>query len=421
MNKVKKVAAVFGVTSLMTLNIAFATTGKIATETIRIRESASTDSKIVEMGSLNEEVEIIGEEGNWYKVNFKGKEGYIYNKYVKVDNETTTSTPETTPVETPIQEQTSTQPTVENTQSTENKIGNVITQKTQLKILPSITSSSIAEVEKGKNVTLNNTIGNWTKVTINNVEGWIPNFALIESTTTVETPVEETPEPTPTEEQPTEQQPETSTENTINKAGYISSNASAHMRSGPGTQNESLGKLPRHTVITVLSEENGWYKVSYNGKEGYISKELVTIGEIPAETSSRSTETTRTASNQTATGNVVTTAQNYLGYNYVSGGQSPSSGFDCSGFTQYIYGQCGISLSRTAASQAKNGTEVSKAELQPGDLVYFSYYGGSSIEHVGIYIGNGQFIHAANSKRGIVYDTIESGYYADNYKGARRF
>ena len=98
------------------------------------------------------------------------------------------------------------------------------------------------------------------------------------------------------------------------------------------------------------------------------------------------------------------------------GGSSPS-GFDCSGFTSYVYKQFGVSLNRTAAGQYSNGTAVSKTQLQPGDLVMF---GKSGINHVGIYIGGGQMVHAANPSRGVTTDTINSGYYANNYVGARR-
>ena len=118
---------------------------------------------------------------------------------------------------------------------------------------------------------------------------------------------------------------------------------------------------------------------------------------------------------------IIETAKDYLGYSYVSGGSSPETGFDCSGFTKYIYGLYGINLNRVAADQADNGTPISKEELQPGDLVLFSYYGSDSIGHSGIYIGDGNFIHAANSNRGVVIDTLESGYYLDNYVTARRF
>ena len=117
-------------------------------------------------------------------------------------------------------------------------------------------------------------------------------------------------------------------------------------------------------------------------------------------------------------GGVVSTATSLLGSRYVYGGSSPS-GFDCSGFTSYVYAQNGVSLNRTAAGQLSNGVAVSKSDLQPGDLVMFGS-SASNVYHVGIYVGGGQMIHAANSNRGVVYDTINSGYYANNYYGARR-
>ena len=133
------------------------------------------------------------------------------------------------------------------------------------------------------------------------------------------------------------------------------------------------------------------------------------------------TETTvASATASSSSSSVVEIAKKYLGCKYVYGGSSPS-GFDCSGFTSYVYGQCGISLARTSYAQASQGTAVSKSELQPGDLLLFTTNGSSGgISHVGIYVGNGQFIHAANATRGVVYDTINSGYYATNYAGARR-
>ena len=122
-----------------------------------------------------------------------------------------------------------------------------------------------------------------------------------------------------------------------------------------------------------------------------------------------------------ASGSVVQVAQQYLGSRYVMGGSSPSSGFDCSGFTSYVYGQCGVHISRTSYTQANEGTAVDKANLQAGDLLLFKTNGANGgISHVGIYVGNGQFIHAANPSRGVVYDTINSGYYNTNYAGARR-
>ena len=110
-------------------------------------------------------------------------------------------------------------------------------------------------------------------------------------------------------------------------------------------------------------------------------------------------------------------AMRYLGVPYVWGGASPS-GFDCSGFVQYVYAQYGIRLPRTADVQASVGYPVSKDELQPGDLVFFAgdYV---NISHVGIYVGGGQMIHAS-STYGIAYDSLSRDYRVAHYAGARR-
>lgn len=117
---------------------------------------------------------------------------------------------------------------------------------------------------------------------------------------------------------------------------------------------------------------------------------------------------------------LVSYALGYIGTRYVYGGTTPN-GFDCSGFAQYVYRQFGYSLNRVADDQYDNGVPVSSDSLMPGDLVFFSTNGTQSgIYHVGIYIGDHQFVHAANSKRGVVISYLDSGYYAHYYIGARR-
>lgn len=110
----------------------------------------------------------------------------------------------------------------------------------------------------------------------------------------------------------------------------------------------------------------------------------------------------------------------YLGCRYVSGGSSPSTGFDCSGFTSYVYKQCGISISRSSGAQASNGTAVSKANLQPGDLVLFNNRANTSVGHVGIYIGGNTFIHAGNSGTGVITTSLSDSYYQSRYVTGRR-
>ena len=112
---------------------------------------------------------------------------------------------------------------------------------------------------------------------------------------------------------------------------------------------------------------------------------------------------------------IVSVAENYMGVPYVWGGTSPS-GFDCSGFTQYVFRQCGYSINRTADAQYSNGSYVSYDSLQAGDLVFFANtYSASGITHVGIYIGGGQFIHAANG--GVKISSLSESYYSSRYSG----
>lgn len=130
---------------------------------------------------------------------------------------------------------------------------------------------------------------------------------------------------------------------------------------------------------------------------------------------------TNTTSSSGAT-NIVTEAQKYLGVPYVWGGSSPN-GFDCSGLVQYVYAQCGKNIPRVAADQYHQSNKVSRDQLQPGDLVFFTGSNGSSSNpgHVGIYIGNNEFIHSPSSGKTITITSLDNSYYSSTYVGAGRY
>jgi len=114
-------------------------------------------------------------------------------------------------------------------------------------------------------------------------------------------------------------------------------------------------------------------------------------------------------------------AKYFKGGKYVWGGTTPE-GFDCSGYVQYLYKKHNINLPRTAWAQSKKGTPVTKENLQKGDLLFFltDKKRGIPVTHVGIYIGNGKFIHAASKKKGIIISSITHGSYARCFVGAKR-
>lgn len=177
-----------------------------------------------------------------------------------------------------------------------------------------------------------------------------------------------------------------------------------NVRSGPGTDYDRVTQVKTGKRVTVLGEQNGWYNVSFGETSGWILGDyLRDIGDLDG----------------TAGAQIVEMAMQYLGVRYRSGGASPN-GFDCSGFTLYLYAQLGYALPHSATSQYKNyGYAVDKADLQPGDLVFFSD-SSHAIGHVGIYIGDGQIIHARYSVGRVTIDNLSASYYTRRYVGAKR-
>ena len=213
-------------------------------------------------------------------------------------------------------------------------------------------------------------------------------------------------------------------------AAQLTAAASSGTTLGDGVINAStsssiLATLSKGTAVTVLTQSGSWYAVSYNGTNGYVSQQYVTLGtSLPAEdTGSSSTDNTTSSVPSSGSGSsAVSIAYQYLGVPYVYGGASPS-GFDCSGFTMYVYNQLGISLPHGATPQLKYGTYVSRSELQPGDLVFFSD-GSYPASHVGIYVGDDQFIHASSSSSNgycVCVSSLNTNYYSRNFVGGRRF
>ena len=184
--------------------------------------------------------------------------------------------------------------------------------------------------------------------------------------------------------------------------------SSLNIRSLWSADSKVLGAVSRGTDLTVTGLcENGWVQILYKGQVGYVSGEYVTDYEQ--------------VDNSASTGavDIANFAMQFLGYPYVYGAESPSDGFDCSGLVYYCFGQFGYNLYRVANDQMNNnGTPVSRDSLQVGDLVFFGY--GGYADHVGIYIGNNNFVHAANPSSGVRVSSMNETYYLNKYLGARR-
>ena len=180
------------------------------------------------------------------------------------------------------------------------------------------------------------------------------------------------------------------------------------MRSKPATSADILGTYQTGTEMDVIGINNGWYKVQYDGKTGYIRSDFFEMTGGGGATNSEGKR-------------IADFAKQYVGYAYVYGAESPSVGFDCSGLAYFVYGQFGYSICRTASQQyANDGVKVSKSDLQPGDLVFFSSNGGYSVTHVGLYIGGGNFVNPSTSKTGVIISSLDSDWYTKTWYGAKR-
>ena len=198
-----------------------------------------------------------------------------------------------------------------------------------------------------------------------------------------------------------------------------------NMRSAPGTENSIVTKLYEGSVAKIIGINNAWFKVQYGGETGYISPDYVSIvpyqSTVAASAPALVNYSSGTASAASGTRQqIIDYAANFLGCKYVYGGNTPS-GFDCSGYVKYVFKHFGVELTRTSASQYSNSVRIKKSELKIGDLVFFSQTTGSSkVGHVGIYVGGGQFIHAAAPGKGVRYDSLDSSYYSSHYIGSGR-
>ena len=325
-----------------------------------------------------------------------------------------------------------------------------VNQEIVLKTMPIIYSKQKGSITEGK-ITIIEELNDWYRISNLENEGWVRKSniqnAIVEENIENNDQKEETntsdvENVTKTDNDEKEEATNTITE--ISKVGYVKADG-LNIRKEPTTSSEAIHSLSFNSKITITGEVDGWYRINYEGKVGFVSQKYVSDTKLPentsrggvdrtsanevneknvevssAETNDVNEEQEEEAVAETVTGNqVVEYAKKYLGYKYVAGGSS-TKGFDCSGFTTYVFKHFGISLNRASKGQIKNGVAVEKSKLQAGDLVIFNNESNSAIGHVGIYIGSGKFIHAANKKEGVTITELSMSYYSKRYVGARR-
>ncbi len=345
-------------------------TGTIKGNYVRVRSGPGTGYSILGVLSNGTTLTVTGKSGDWYQVSYSGSTGYVSGAYMTLaESSSGSSSGGTTPA---------------------SGTGTINANGVRLRSGPSTSSSILGSFSTGATMTVTGTSGDWYQVNYNGTTGYVyKTYLTVGSSGSSSTST-------------TGGSSVTVTDMTSTTAWVISA---VHMRTGPDTSYSSMRVLSTGTSVTLTGYTDKWYRVTYNGETGYVFKTYLSTA-----------EPSTTASSEGA--RIVAAAKKYLGVPYVYGGTSPS-GFDCSGLVYYVYRECGYSITRTATSQNSDGYYVSRANLQPGDIIIFYNTAITGIGHSGIYIGNNQFIHASSGAGKVIISEL-TGYYDTRYYSARR-
>lgn len=358
-------------------NVALGTGTVKCSSSVNFRSAPNTSSTSYGELKNGTKVNVVGVSSGWYKVTYNGKTGYIHPDYITLASSSagTAIAPSNTVT------------------STTGTAGTVkCSSSVNLRSEANTSSSILAELKNGTAVTVVSTANGWCKVTYSGKTGYIKQDYV--STTGSAS---------------------NNTSASTGTAAVVKCSSTVNFRSASSTSSTILGELKNGTAVTVLSTSNGWSKVSYAGKTGYISADyLVTASSGTAISPSNTAASVSISAKRQS---VLNYAAQFLGVPYVYGGSTPS-GFDCSGFTSYVFKNTVGSIPRVAQAQYDATTRVSRDDLLPGDLVFFGS-STSSISHVGIYVGSNQFIHAPSTGDVVKYSSL-TGSYATRYQGAGR-
>jgi len=365
--------------------------GKINAMYVRLRSGPGTDYSILGEYNTGSVVTITGSEDAWYAVTVNGQNGYIYASYVTLSDGSTVPavTPEPTTAPEPTPEPTE-EPTVTPTGDTGIE-GHISGDYVYFRSGPGTTYSIYDFLEEGTKITITGYTDDWTAVIINGQAGYVYSAYVVSDGNGAALP-----EPTPTPE-PTEEPQSDDAFTPVD--GYITGN-NVRLRSEPSTLSDILGEYNYGAVLTITGRSGDWYAVTIGGKSGYIYAQYVSEGSVT--TIGDDTDVSELGRQ------IVEYALQFEGCPYVWGGTTPD-GFDCSGFTSYVYSHFGIKLHRVACDQATDGEAVDLNALQPGDLLCF-YSSANYIGHVGIYIGNNKFIHASTYTTGVIISDLSGNY-----------
>lgn len=331
---------------------------------LRVREGAGTNYNVVTMLNNGQKVEINGREGSWVKISVNGKNGYVHSDYIKEIGGNTND---------------GSNPGDNNgsTEETTSKKGKVVNISSTLRIREDAGTSfnTVGYINNGEEFDIVGKKNGWYKIKYKDKTGYVHGDY-----------VQEINDNNNNNNNNSNGGNNSGEEIIINKKGkVVNVTSSLRVRSSADASSSVVGYLTPNATFDILSKNGSWYKIKFDTydvkKEGYVHSDYV--------------EEYHEASNNNQLGKqVVEYAKKFLGIPYVWGGTT-TSGFDCSGLTQYVFNNFGIKIGRTTWDQIKSGKRIDMSAIKEGDLIFFgSYSDPNNSTHVGIYIGNDEFIHA---------------------------
>lgn len=353
--------------AVFSTSVAFAADlGQATGNSVNVRAQANTEAEVLGKIDQGDEYTVVGKIGKWFEISFEGQSAFIFDDYFEL---------------------------------TEAK-GIALESGVNVRQNPSTSSASLGKLNAGDSVDVTGQSGDWYRIAYNDGEAYVSkNFITGDFLTQVVAIAG------------------TSVENAGQEIestyGVVTAQGGLKLRKEASINSNVLTVLSYGTEVTVDRVGNEWIRVITDSEEkGYVSAEFLSVRK--GESTSRSNDSAKGAE-------IVSYAKQFIGTPYVWAGTNLKTGVDCSGFVYAVMRDFGISLNRSSASMASNGVEISRDQLQSGDLVFFNTGGDSKISHVGIYMGDGNYIHCTDGAAyGVTVTSLNSGYSAKNYVGARR-
>lgn len=366
---IRQVCVTAACVMLGTATVFAADMGQATGSNVNVREAAGTSAAVLGQISSGSEYQVTGKRGSWYQISYNGQNGFVSSDYFQL---------------------------------TETD-GTVTGSGVNIRAEATTSSNILGSVNTGDNLKVLGQVDNWYQVEYNGQKAYISkDYVSGDMLSSVKVIGNTDPQITPAAAEA--------------KYAVVTAQSGLKLRKEASTNSIVLTVLPYGTVVDVDRQGPEWVRViTEDGQKGYVSADYVSVrsGEAP----SRGSSSTSSAKGE----EIVAYAEQFIGTPYVWGGTNLNTGVDCSGFVYAVFRDFGISLNRSSASMASNGVAVSKSELQAGDLVFFNTGGNSTISHVGIYMGDGNYIHSTDGAAyGVTITSLSSTYSANTYVTARR-